>query len=45
MDELGGVRKSEEGDEDLRNRLMKWCYEYWEKVPQATKELKTIKRP
>ena len=28
MDELK-VRKPEETDEELRNRLMNWSYEYW----------------
>lgn len=28
MDELG-VRKPKETDEQIRNRLMNWCYRYW----------------
>ena len=30
MDKLGGVRNSGEDDEELRNRLMIECYDYWE---------------
>lgn len=28
MDKLG-IRKPKESDEELRNRLMNWCYNYW----------------
>ncbi len=38
MDELK-VRKPEETDEELRNRLMNWSYEYWS-VKRSRSEIK-----
>jgi hypothetical protein len=30
MDKLG-IRNPKETDEQMRNRLMTWCYDYWAK--------------
>lgn len=30
-DEIGNIRKPNETNDQLRNRLMNWAYDYWEK--------------